>query len=124
MAVGLDNEPFPEFEHLLIKLFGLEEFVRQRDKVEVEKGLDRCLLESGGFREAVPESVQVGREGRAEVGEWGGANVVPDDEQEERLVLRAVCGGGWSENGPGRRMRKRLTSWRGLFALRRGRGRG
>ena len=90
-VAGLDDEPFPEFEHLFIKLFGLEEFVRQRDKVEVEEGFDRRLFESGGFREAVPESVQVGREGRAEVGEWSGADVVSDDEQEERLVLRAVC---------------------------------
>lgn len=131
-VAGLDDEPFPELEHPLIKLFGLEEFVRQRDKVEVEEGFDRRLLESGGFREAVPESVQVGREGRAEVGEWSGADVVSDDEQEERLVLRAVCevgaGGGreaisQSTLGPLAAGRK-LTFWRGLCALRRGRGRG
>lgn len=84
------DEPFPEVLDTLVEFLGLEQLVRQRDKVEVEKRLDRRLFEAVGFREAVPQAVQVGGQRVAKVRERGRADMVADDEQKERLVLRAA----------------------------------
>lgn len=50
-------EPLPQLQHALLKLLRLEKLVRERDKVEVEEGVDRAGFEAGGLRESVPEPV-------------------------------------------------------------------
>jgi len=94
------GEALTELDDLRLEQLGLEELVRERDKVEVEEVVDLGALEPLGLAQTVPQAVQVGGEGRTEVGEGRGANVVADDEEEERLVLRAA-----------REMRVSALSW-------------
>jgi hypothetical protein len=84
------GKPFPQRLDLGLKVLGLEQLMGESDECEVKEGRDEAVLEAGGFRQSVPETIEVGGEGRLEVGERGRADVVPNDEKEESLVLGAV----------------------------------
>lgn len=92
-AAGARAEALAQVGDLLLEELGLEQLVRQRDKVEVEEVVDPGRLEALGLAQAVPQPVQVGCECRAQVRERGRADVVTNDKEEERLVLRAATSG-------------------------------
>lgn len=81
------DESASERLDIALKLLGLEELVREGHEREVEEGCDLRVLEAGRLGEAVPETVEVREERRAEVREGSRANVVADHEEEQRLVL-------------------------------------
>ena len=89
-VLGLENivwvlgvhEPVAQLLNVGLELLWQQQLVREGCEHKVKVVGDLTVLESLGFGETVPYTIQICAECVGQVGEWGRSNVVSDDEEQ------------------------------------------